>query len=833
MPIRVADHDMDDPNQTQINVFVGRGLLVESQGPTWLWGTSAEHSVLYNYGISSAKNLVMGLVQTEAPYFQPSLAEAPAPFTDSLVFANDPTFASCASSGASNCKMSWSIRIVDSSTIYILSTGLYTWFQDYDQTCVNDGQNNCQMSTFYVEQSYDLWIYNLITIGSEEMISPLNGNPIIAKDNRNGFASSILAWFGGANQTTGARNFTGYQLYTLDNLTNTNFPDICKTSLTANIDCADYTNMWTQPSYHGSIDNATLQQLVCAPGCGESLAAWYNGVNTNCAGQTWASGAPTALYGGYIWYGYNETCEKDPATGEYCNEVIANFTDQESIDTIPAAELCSECFLGRLQMMQQSPYSIFNVFTWYQMALQAAVSVCSLGNTPTSPQAPFIPPVAAPQFCVSGQYYTTQAGDSCDSIALSHSVSSASIFFGNGNITNCTSLPAGQDLCVPLTCQTYALRSDDNCLSASVNAGVPDITLYNTWINSGCDNIHEANVTLGSVLCSSPMGGTYIPGTPTNTSMFPGSDRTGYGTTLVPPPEGSKTAPNTTLMCGGWYTVSEGDVCANLTLNYAIPLNLFSVANPSVNVSDCTASLIAGDSYCVAPLRPGTATISYTWEPLGCWNNTDPSSSVLTETGFSNQTSMTVERCGNACIEANYPFFGLSGEDCVCGSQVAINSVQVDSGQCMLACPGNSSESCGGSNGITELYGPPGEPLSFHYADLGCYPDSSTQRALGGGTSLLAQTNNTVQGCASYCLPKYPYFGVEDGGDCWCGETFNSALTVLDPKSCNTNCTGSELEPCGGLSAIEVFAVKTSVTVSPLVTASSTSNAPTTSTSAI
>jgi glucan 1,3-beta-glucosidase len=29
---------------SEVNVFNGRGMLVESQGPVWLYGTSVEHS---------------------------------------------------------------------------------------------------------------------------------------------------------------------------------------------------------------------------------------------------------------------------------------------------------------------------------------------------------------------------------------------------------------------------------------------------------------------------------------------------------------------------------------------------------------------------------------------------------------------------------------------------------------------------------------------------------------------------------------------------------------------------------------------------------------------
>jgi hypothetical protein len=308
---------MDRVTQDQINIFSARGVLIESQGPTWLWATSVEHNILYQYQLSGAENALMGLIQMETPYFQVSPA-APVPLSSGLVFANDPNFQDCAA-GSLTCAMSWGVQMVDSSTVYVLSTGLYKWFQDYDETCINSGANDRQQRIFYVEQSYDIWIYNLITIGNIEMISPLNGNAIIAADNRNGYASSILAWLGGANQTAGGRNFTGYQLYTLDGLTNSNSPATCKTALTATINCDETTQQWMSASYHGPLNNATLEASVCDPGCGQSSASRFYGVKANCAGYAWSSGAPLSIFGGYIWYGYNETCQTDQATGDYCS----------------------------------------------------------------------------------------------------------------------------------------------------------------------------------------------------------------------------------------------------------------------------------------------------------------------------------------------------------------------------------------------------------------------------------------------------------------------------------------------------------------------------------
>jgi hypothetical protein len=313
-----ADHYIDRIDQPQMDVFAARGLLIEGQGPTWLWGTSVEHNVLYQYQISSAKNVFIGLVQTEAPYFQP-VPKAPAPFLPGA-FIDDPDFSDC-SPTSTNCATSWAVRIIGSESVYILTTGLYSWFNDYTQTCINDGfgPNNCQSRLFQTEQSRDIWIYNLITVGTVEMISPVNGVATIAAQNRNGFASSLLAWLGGSTQQTGTRTFEGYQLYNEDLFTYSKFPKTCQNALSAVIKCDDYTRAWTEASYHGDLGNMTLTNSICDLGCSTSINSWISGVNTYCNGYKFDDGSPPAVLGRYILYGVQETCQKDPSSGAYCN----------------------------------------------------------------------------------------------------------------------------------------------------------------------------------------------------------------------------------------------------------------------------------------------------------------------------------------------------------------------------------------------------------------------------------------------------------------------------------------------------------------------------------
>jgi hypothetical protein len=172
------------------------------------------------------------------------------------------------------------------------------------------------------EQNYDIWIYNLVTKGVVEMISPLNGIPTYSRNNKNGFASSILAWLGGANQTTGLRTFQGFQLYSADFLNSLFLPPACVTALTATIDCDDQVKSSSIPAWRGPLGDKNTTDSICDSGYGNSVASYFNMVQSSCAGYN-ITDAPATMLGGYIWQGYNETCAKDPNTGSYCNGTVS------------------------------------------------------------------------------------------------------------------------------------------------------------------------------------------------------------------------------------------------------------------------------------------------------------------------------------------------------------------------------------------------------------------------------------------------------------------------------------------------------------------------------
>lgn len=202
----VADHDLDAPEnadttegpdgvptnvKTNINVFVHRGILVESLGPVWFYGTASEHSLLYQYAFVKASNIYSGLMQTETPYYAPSTPlDLTTPDYAPTKFPGDPNFSGCSND---LCRSAWALRIVNSSNIFIYGAGFYSFFQNNQLGCTS--QELCQQSIFATDYSQGLWIYNLFTKGVAEVASPGGLPPIFYNDsNQNGYTSEVAVW---------------------------------------------------------------------------------------------------------------------------------------------------------------------------------------------------------------------------------------------------------------------------------------------------------------------------------------------------------------------------------------------------------------------------------------------------------------------------------------------------------------------------------------------------------------------------------------------------------------------------------------------------------------
>lgn len=179
-----ADHDLDAADQGQIDVYAGRGMLIESQGPVWLLGTAAEHHTIYQYNIANAANVYIALIQTETPYYQPSPV-VPSPFTLNTTL-HDPTF-------PSGQQSAWALNIVGSTEVFAYGVNLYSFFQNYAQTCGTTF--SCQPGIFQIDTaSTKIYIYNLNTVWTTYQVWYNGAGTVNQASNSNGFSSTVGFW---------------------------------------------------------------------------------------------------------------------------------------------------------------------------------------------------------------------------------------------------------------------------------------------------------------------------------------------------------------------------------------------------------------------------------------------------------------------------------------------------------------------------------------------------------------------------------------------------------------------------------------------------------------
>ncbi|KAK3384571.1 pectate lyase superfamily protein-domain-containing protein [Lasiosphaeria ovina] len=195
-----ADHDIDDAANTQITIYSGRGLYIESTAGTfWLWGTASEHHTLYQYQLAGTQNIFMGQIQTETPYYQPNpTAVVPFPVVAAL---NDPNFSTSCSGVGGNCAAAWGLRVINSRNILVYGAGLYSFFSNYSTACSTfaAGQT-CQARIASIEGgsgSSNVNIYNLNTIGVQSMLNRDGAQVAWYNDNVNVFPSCVAVYKSG------------------------------------------------------------------------------------------------------------------------------------------------------------------------------------------------------------------------------------------------------------------------------------------------------------------------------------------------------------------------------------------------------------------------------------------------------------------------------------------------------------------------------------------------------------------------------------------------------------------------------------------------------------
>ncbi|KAI0154698.1 glycoside hydrolase family 55 protein [Xylariaceae sp. FL1272] len=192
-----ADHDIEDATNTQVTIYSGRGLYIESTvGTFWLSGTAVEHNHFYNYQFANTKNIFASMFQTETPYYQP-LPDATTVFPVTAS-RNDPNLSTSCNGVAGNCKDAWGLRIINSSAMFVYGAGHYSFFNNYSTTCstVAAGEN-CQSRIVSLESVSNINIYGLNTIGSLSMLDRDGTSVASWKDNVNVFPASVIIYRSG------------------------------------------------------------------------------------------------------------------------------------------------------------------------------------------------------------------------------------------------------------------------------------------------------------------------------------------------------------------------------------------------------------------------------------------------------------------------------------------------------------------------------------------------------------------------------------------------------------------------------------------------------------
>ena len=153
---------------------------------------------MYSYQMVNNRNTWMGIIQHETAYYQGN-PPAPVPFAVDPRY-HDPDFSNCLGPNAKfNCPRTWGMRFINSAQNYIYGSGSYMFFNNWDAAgCL--GTETCQESMHDFRNSTDIWLWGLVTKGSEFMVS-WDGTPLIPQSvNKGPYAEGAILFEMTANQ---------------------------------------------------------------------------------------------------------------------------------------------------------------------------------------------------------------------------------------------------------------------------------------------------------------------------------------------------------------------------------------------------------------------------------------------------------------------------------------------------------------------------------------------------------------------------------------------------------------------------------------------------------
>ncbi|KAL3962936.1 hypothetical protein ACCO45_004459 [Purpureocillium lilacinum] len=163
-----ADHDLDGGSNTQIDIYAGRGLLIEAT-------KVRQHQGRLRRPDTNRIALLSTKPQCSSPF----------PINKAL---HDPEF--------DGLTHAYGYRVVDSSGIFTYGAGLYSFFSNWNATCSTFAAgSDCQSKIMSLEGALsNVNIYNLNTVGTVSMLNRDGTSVAKANDNVNLFNANVALY---------------------------------------------------------------------------------------------------------------------------------------------------------------------------------------------------------------------------------------------------------------------------------------------------------------------------------------------------------------------------------------------------------------------------------------------------------------------------------------------------------------------------------------------------------------------------------------------------------------------------------------------------------------
>ncbi|KAJ7190996.1 hypothetical protein GGX14DRAFT_579343 [Mycena pura] len=170
------------------------------------------------------------------------------------------------------------------------------------------------------------------------------------------------------------------------------------------------------------------------------------------------------------------------------------------------------------------------------------------------------------------------SASTCAAVTTQYSVSLYDVYSSNFLAQTDCMVEAGSTICLPQSCTTYTVATNDTCTTVANGANITSAQLHAYNPNLGTPSCQNIAQDVGTLICVSPHGGF-----PQVSGTSGASAPTGTATGLAPVP--TPTADGSTAACGEWAMVLAGHFCSTLALKYSITVDDLYTMNPEINAN--------------------------------------------------------------------------------------------------------------------------------------------------------------------------------------------------------------------------------------------------------